>query len=98
MKHFKGRTAVITGAASGFGLEASRIAAREGMNVVMADVQPDALDRAAAEIAAAGARGAAVPAGRVEGGRGRGAGRGHAGAFRRAAASSSTTPVSAAAG
>ena len=28
MKQFKGRTAVITGAASGFGLEASRIAAR----------------------------------------------------------------------
>ncbi len=55
MKQFKGRTAVITGAASGFGLEASRIAAREGMNVVMADVQPDALDRAAAEIGAMGA-------------------------------------------
>jgi NAD(P)-dependent dehydrogenase (short-subunit alcohol dehydrogenase family) len=55
MKTFKGRTAVITGAASGFGLEASRIAAREGMNVVMADVQPDALERATAEIAATGA-------------------------------------------
>jgi NAD(P)-dependent dehydrogenase (short-subunit alcohol dehydrogenase family) len=55
MKTFKGRTAVITGAASGFGLEASRIAAREGMNVVMADVQPDALERAAAEIGASGA-------------------------------------------
>jgi NAD(P)-dependent dehydrogenase (short-subunit alcohol dehydrogenase family) len=55
MKKFKGRTAVITGAASGFGLEASRIAAREGMNVVMADVQQDALDRAAAEISATGA-------------------------------------------
>ena len=55
MKHFKGRTAVITGAASGFGLETSRIAAGEGMNVVMADVQPDALDRAAAEIGATGA-------------------------------------------
>ena len=55
MKQFKGRTAVITGAASGFGLETCRIAAREGMNVVMADVQQDALDRAAAEIAAAGA-------------------------------------------
>jgi NAD(P)-dependent dehydrogenase (short-subunit alcohol dehydrogenase family) len=52
MKTFKGRTAVITGAASGFGLEASRIAAREGMNVVMADVQQDALDMAAAEVAA----------------------------------------------
>ena len=55
MKTFKGRTAVITGAASGFGLEASRIAARLGMNVVLADVQQDALDKAAAEIAALGA-------------------------------------------
>ena len=65
MKHFKGRTAVITGAASGFGLETSRIAAREGMNVVMADVQQDALDRAAAEIAACGAAVLPLPAGRV---------------------------------
>ena len=56
MKTFKGRTAVITGAASGFGLEASRIAAGLGMNVVMADVQRDALDKAAAEIAALGAQ------------------------------------------
>ena len=55
MKTFKGRTAVITGAASGFGLEASRIAARLGMNIVMADVQQDALDTAAAEIVALGA-------------------------------------------
>ncbi len=54
MKNFKGRTAVITGAGSGFGLEAARLAAREGMNVVMADVQADALDRAAAEVAALG--------------------------------------------
>ena len=56
MKSFKGRTAVITGAASGFGLEASRIAAREGMNIVMADVQQDALNRAAAEIEGLGAK------------------------------------------
>ena len=55
MKNFKGRTAVITGAASGFGLEASRIAAGLGMNIVMADVQQDALARAAAEIGALGA-------------------------------------------
>jgi NAD(P)-dependent dehydrogenase (short-subunit alcohol dehydrogenase family) len=52
MKNYQGGTAVITGAASGFGLEASRIAAKRGMNVVMADVQQDALDVAAAEIAA----------------------------------------------
>ena len=55
MKTFKGGTAVITGAGSGFGLETSRIAAQRGMNVVMADVQQDALDRAAAEIRALGA-------------------------------------------
>ncbi|MDP9044151.1 MAG: SDR family oxidoreductase [Pseudomonadota bacterium] len=54
MKTFKGRTAVITGAASGFGLEASRLAARRGMRIVMADVQQDALDRAAADIGALG--------------------------------------------
>lgn len=55
MKDFKGRTAVITGAASGFGLEASRIAARRGMNVVMADVMAEPLAQAAAEIEALGA-------------------------------------------
>ena len=38
MKTFSGGTAVITGAGSGFGLEASRIAARLGMNLVMADI------------------------------------------------------------
>lgn len=43
-----GRTAVVTGAASGLGLELTRLAVRAGMNVVMADVQADALDHAAA--------------------------------------------------
>src|SRR5688572_11667420 len=56
MKSFQGKTAVITGAASGFGLETARLAARAGMNVVMADVQQDALDKAAAEIVALGAQ------------------------------------------
>ena len=55
MKTFAGRTAVITGASSGFGLEVSRAAAARRMKVVMADVQQDALDRAAAEIRALGA-------------------------------------------
>jgi len=55
MKTFAGRTAVVTGAGSGFGLEVSRVAAARKMNVVMADVQQDALDRAAAEIRAFGA-------------------------------------------
>ena len=48
-------TAVITGAASGFGLEAARLAARGGMKIVMADVQADALETAAAEIRGLGA-------------------------------------------
>ncbi len=56
MKTFQGRTAVITGAASGFGLEAARIAAREGMKVVMADVQQDALEKAVAEVRELGAQ------------------------------------------
>jgi len=56
MKTFKGRTAVITGAGSGFGLETARQAAREGMNVVMADVQADALEAAAANVRSLGAQ------------------------------------------
>ena len=54
--HLQGGIAVITGAASGFGLEASRIAARLGMRVVMADVQADALAAAQAEIKGLGAQ------------------------------------------
>jgi NAD(P)-dependent dehydrogenase (short-subunit alcohol dehydrogenase family) len=55
MKSFAGRIAVLTGAASGFGLELARLAAREGMKVVMADVQPAALERAAEEVRGLGA-------------------------------------------
>ncbi len=55
MTDFKGKTAVLTGAGSGFGLECARLGARLGMNLVLADVQQDALDRAAAEMQAAGA-------------------------------------------
>jgi len=56
MSHLQGGIAVITGAASGFGLETSRIAARLGMKVVMADVQADALATAQAEIEGLGAQ------------------------------------------
>lgn len=52
---FKNKTAVLTGAGSGFGMECARIGAKLGMNLVMADVQQDALDKAAAEIQATGA-------------------------------------------
>jgi NAD(P)-dependent dehydrogenase (short-subunit alcohol dehydrogenase family) len=53
--NFKGKTAVLTGAGSGFGLECARIAARLGMNLVLVDVQQDALDQAAHELTAQGA-------------------------------------------
>jgi NAD(P)-dependent dehydrogenase (short-subunit alcohol dehydrogenase family) len=53
---FKNKTAVLTGAGSGFGLECARIGAKLGMNLVLADVQQDALDKTAAEMKAAGAQ------------------------------------------
>ena len=51
---FNGRTAVITGAGSGFGLEVARIAAARGMRLALVDVQQNALDAARAELEAAG--------------------------------------------
>ena len=54
IQDFKGKTAVLTGAGSGFGLECARIGAARGMNLVLVDVQQDALDKARAEMEAAG--------------------------------------------
>ena len=53
---FKGKTAVLTGAGSGFGLECARLGAKLGMNLVLVDVQQDALDKATAELQALGAK------------------------------------------
>ena len=44
MREFSGKTAVVTGAASGMGLAFARRFAAEGMNVVLADIEQDALD------------------------------------------------------
>jgi len=55
ISNFNGKTAVLTGAGSGFGLECARIGARLGMNLVLVDVQQDALDAATTELTAAGA-------------------------------------------
>lgn len=55
IQDFKGKTAVLTGAGSGFGLECARIGAKLGMNLVLVDVQQDALDKAQAELETAGA-------------------------------------------
>ncbi|ELX08579.1 short-chain dehydrogenase/reductase [Janthinobacterium sp. HH01] len=55
MKTFRGKVVVITGGASGLGREFASVAAREGMRLVLADVQGDALQRAADELKAQGA-------------------------------------------
>ena len=60
MKQLHGRTAVITGAASGFGLELARLAARAGMSIVLSDIEAEPLARAEAEIQAIGATTLAV--------------------------------------
>lgn len=51
MKDLKGKVAVVTGAASGIGMSLARACAAEGMRVVLADVEGEALERAAREIA-----------------------------------------------
>ncbi len=55
MKDFSGKTAVITGAGSGFGREFARFGAALGMRLVLADIQQDALDAVAAELREGGA-------------------------------------------
>jgi len=55
MDNLPGKTAFITGAASGIGFALARVFAREGMKVVVADVEQSALDRAVSELVAGGA-------------------------------------------
>lgn len=51
-----GKTAVVTGGASGIGKGLARRLKAEGMQVVIADIEPAALDAAAAELGVAGVR------------------------------------------
>jgi len=50
MKEFKGKTAVVTGAASGIGYALAKRFAQEKMNIVLADIEQDALDAAVTKI------------------------------------------------
>ena len=61
MDQLAGRVAVVTGAASGIGRGMARAFAREGMRVVLADIEPSALEMVRAELEATGAEALAVP-------------------------------------
>jgi NAD(P)-dependent dehydrogenase (short-subunit alcohol dehydrogenase family) len=56
MQQFSGRVAVITGAASGIGFALADRAAREGMTVVLCDVEAPALERAVSALQGKGHR------------------------------------------
>lgn len=61
METFAGRTAVVTGAASGIGRALALRCAREGMAVALADVDEAGLEATRAALAECGARAIAVP-------------------------------------
>lgn len=54
MQEFEGRVAVVTGAANGIGLGVAERFLAEGMKVVMADVEPEQLERASKRLCDAG--------------------------------------------
>src|SRR5689334_23362490 len=61
MQELRGKVAVITGGASGIGRAFADRALEEGMQIVLADIEQDALTRAQAELVSAGADVLAVP-------------------------------------
>ena len=61
MQKLEGKTAIVTGAASGIGLGLARTFARQGMAVVLSDIRGDRLESALAEVRGLGARAIAVP-------------------------------------
>ena len=60
MRQLEGKTAVVTGAASGIGLGLARTFARNGMAVVLCDIRGDRLETALDEVRKLGARAIAV--------------------------------------
>ena len=61
MDDFTGKVAVITGGASGIGFATAKALAREGMRIVIADVEQKAIERAVPEIRALGVECIGVP-------------------------------------
>jgi NAD(P)-dependent dehydrogenase (short-subunit alcohol dehydrogenase family) len=61
MKDFAGRTAFVTGAAQGIGLGICRALAKEGANLAIADIAPDALATAQRRLERDGAQVIALP-------------------------------------
>src|ERR1019366_5622775 len=61
MRELRGKVAVVTGAASGIGRAMAERFAREGMKLVLADVQEKALSEARDAIASGGVEAIAVP-------------------------------------
>jgi NAD(P)-dependent dehydrogenase (short-subunit alcohol dehydrogenase family) len=60
MQELEGKTAIVTGAASGIGLGMARSFARANMAVVLCDIRGDRLDAALAEVRGLGAKAIAV--------------------------------------
>jgi len=60
VEEFAGKTAIVTGAGSGMGKAFALRWAAEGMNIVIGDIQQDALDATVAELEASGAKVAAA--------------------------------------
>ena len=60
MLELKGKTAIVTGAGSGIGLGIAKALAGAGMNLVLADLQPDRLAAARQDIEALGAKAVGV--------------------------------------
>lgn len=61
MQEFRDKVALVTGGASGIGLGIARALAREGADLVIADVDAEAATKAASELAGTGVRAIAQP-------------------------------------